>query len=271
MTNEMFGSCMEAGASNSGTTTSESLSQQEAQARKVSPKSPNHRPLQKKMGPSLGYSIQEAAVAAGARIATPSTAASLLKAAQSKNAVHIKQGAPLPPIGPRPSNVHFIRAGSGVVPTISRPGNVTAVGRPTLPAQTSPSGLSVSVNPISRMEDSKVTPLTGECSSTTTPEIVMTNVDSVESSVKIPASSIDGQEPLVGSVVDVPSEKAEDRIEGVTCTSGRESGIEVDELVMNESARDVQSGEMDENPSIRTEFSQDKDEEARSSENRILP
>ncbi|XP_077214847.1 uncharacterized protein LOC143849633 isoform X2 [Tasmannia lanceolata] len=37
-------------------------------------------------------SIQEVAFAAGARIANPSTAASLLKAAQSRNAVHIRQG-----------------------------------------------------------------------------------------------------------------------------------------------------------------------------------
>ncbi|RWR74113.1 SANT/Myb domain-containing protein [Cinnamomum micranthum f. kanehirae] len=40
--------------------------------------------------------IQAAAVAAGARIATPSTAASLFKAAQSRNAVHIRQGGSVP-------------------------------------------------------------------------------------------------------------------------------------------------------------------------------
>ncbi|KAJ4964258.1 hypothetical protein NE237_024197 [Protea cynaroides] len=75
--------------------------------------------------PALGPNpmIQAAAVAAGARIATPSTAASLLKAAQSKNAVHIRPGGnsliktsvagstkPLSTshAGPRP-NVHYIR------------------------------------------------------------------------------------------------------------------------------------------------------------------
>ena len=61
--------------------------------------------------------IQAAAVAAGARIASPSDAATLFKAAQSKNTVHIMGGGsslikssttgnnPLPP------NVHFIRTG----------------------------------------------------------------------------------------------------------------------------------------------------------------
>lgn len=78
--------------------------------------------------------VKAAAVAAGARIATPSDAASLLKAAQAKNAVHIipgggsltksTVGSALPP------NVHFIRTGltaplpstySTVPPSVSRP------------------------------------------------------------------------------------------------------------------------------------------------------
>ncbi|KAK9112927.1 hypothetical protein Scep_020446 [Stephania cephalantha] len=69
--------------------------------------------------------IEAAAVAAGARIATPTAAASLLKAAQSKNAVHIRSGGgPLIKAsvsggtlqvasslaGPRP-NIHYIRTG----------------------------------------------------------------------------------------------------------------------------------------------------------------
>ncbi|KAI3942493.1 hypothetical protein MKW98_013145 [Papaver atlanticum] len=65
--------------------------------------------------------IQAAAVAAGARIATPSTAKSLLKAAQSKSAVHISTtGKPsipgvTPPLTPNHSgtrpNVHYICTG----------------------------------------------------------------------------------------------------------------------------------------------------------------
>ncbi|RZC55636.1 hypothetical protein C5167_014500 [Papaver somniferum] len=65
--------------------------------------------------------IQAAAVAAGARIATPSTAKSLLKAAQSKSAVHIstigKSSIPgvTPPLTPNNSgtrpNVHYICTG----------------------------------------------------------------------------------------------------------------------------------------------------------------
>ncbi|MCL7024102.1 hypothetical protein MKW94_005795 [Papaver nudicaule] len=72
--------------------------------------------------------VQAAAVAAGARIATPSTAKSLLKAAQSKNAVHISTTgkSPMPGVTPplmanhsgsRP-NVHYICTGlSSASPT----------------------------------------------------------------------------------------------------------------------------------------------------------
>lgn len=65
---------------------------------------------------SVSDSIQAAAVAAGARIASPSDAATLLKAAQSKNAVHIRGGNPLikssaTGSSPLPPNVHFIRTG----------------------------------------------------------------------------------------------------------------------------------------------------------------
>ncbi|KAG9132008.1 hypothetical protein Leryth_017211 [Lithospermum erythrorhizon] len=62
--------------------------------------------------------VKEAAVAAGARIATPSDFPSLFMAAQSKNAVHIKSGCnpmmkPSMPsnVNQLPSNVHFIRTG----------------------------------------------------------------------------------------------------------------------------------------------------------------
>ncbi|CDP11508.1 unnamed protein product [Coffea canephora] len=61
--------------------------------------------------------VKAAAVAAGARIATPSDAATLLKAAQSKNAVHIMPGGSVLKssmagnANSLPSNVHFIRTG----------------------------------------------------------------------------------------------------------------------------------------------------------------
>lgn len=61
--------------------------------------------------------VKAAAVAAGARIATPSDAATLLKAAQSKNAVHIMPGGSVLKSSMAgngnslPSNVHFIRTG----------------------------------------------------------------------------------------------------------------------------------------------------------------
>lgn len=53
-----------------------------------------------------GSSIRAAAIAAGARIASPSDAASIIKAAQSKDAIHIKPGESLPnylkPLAPKP-------------------------------------------------------------------------------------------------------------------------------------------------------------------------
>ncbi|XP_073107840.1 protein FAR1-RELATED SEQUENCE 5 [Elaeis guineensis] len=62
-------------------------------------------------------SIRAAALAAGARIASPSDAASIIKAVQSKNAIHIRAGelspSSLKPLGPKPlgrhaANVHFV-------------------------------------------------------------------------------------------------------------------------------------------------------------------
>ncbi|CAK9163625.1 unnamed protein product [Ilex paraguariensis] len=104
--------------------------------------------------------VKAAAVAAGARIATPSDAASLLKAAQAKNAVHIIPGGgslmkssvagngnPLPP------NVHYIRTGlaathstySNVPPNASRAGGTLQVQVPAL----KPAALTVQLNPTS--------------------------------------------------------------------------------------------------------------------------
>ncbi|XAR48493.1 hypothetical protein NMG60_11031327 [Bertholletia excelsa] len=78
--------------------------------------------------------VKAAAVAAGARIATPSDAASLFKAAQAKKAVHIMPGGGsmikssiVGSSNALPPNVHFIRAGrtSSTSPSVypaSRPG-----------------------------------------------------------------------------------------------------------------------------------------------------
>ncbi|KAK3030760.1 hypothetical protein RJ639_036564 [Escallonia herrerae] len=77
--------------------------------------------------------VKAAAVAAGARIATPSDAASLLKAAQAKNAIHIMPGGgsliksnpmPSPQMG-LPPNVHYIRTGLATTPL-----SVSASGAP---------------------------------------------------------------------------------------------------------------------------------------------
>lgn len=66
--------------------------------------------------------VKAAAVAAGARIATPADASSLIEAARSQNVVHITTGItpamkPSPSIGNQlPSNVHFIRNGLAKAP-----------------------------------------------------------------------------------------------------------------------------------------------------------
>lgn len=81
--------------------------------------------------------VKAAAVAAGARIATPSDAASLLKAAQAKNAVHIIPGSGSLIKSPSaastnslPPNVHFIRTGLAATPTSTYPTFSTNASRP---------------------------------------------------------------------------------------------------------------------------------------------
>jgi hypothetical protein len=58
------------------------------------------------LGNPEGSSIRAAAIAAGARIASPSDASLIIKAAQSKGAIHIKPGENLPnylkPLAPKP-------------------------------------------------------------------------------------------------------------------------------------------------------------------------
>ncbi|XP_042003505.1 uncharacterized protein LOC121752475 isoform X1 [Salvia splendens] len=84
--------------------------------------------------------IKAAAVAAGARIATPTDASSLIEAARSQNVVHITTGS----IGHQlPSNVHFIRNGLAKAPisTYSAPKpNIleTGEGKPAQSRSTKP-------------------------------------------------------------------------------------------------------------------------------------
>lgn len=87
---------------------------------RVVPKKPSTKPS----APISDSGVHLAAVAAGARIASPSDAASLLKAAQGKKAIHIMPGGgslissanplPSPHLGSHPK-VHYIR--TGVTPT----------------------------------------------------------------------------------------------------------------------------------------------------------
>ncbi|XP_010692386.2 uncharacterized protein LOC104905510 isoform X1 [Beta vulgaris subsp. vulgaris] len=85
---------------------------------------PKPRPQKKAAQTSVSSDpIQAAAVAAGARIASPSDAASLFKAVQSNNAVRFRAGSSLintsaaGSSSPLPPNVHFIRTGLASSPT----------------------------------------------------------------------------------------------------------------------------------------------------------
>ncbi|MQL73848.1 hypothetical protein Taro_006218 [Colocasia esculenta] len=77
--------------------------------------------------------VHAAAIAAGARIASPEVAASLIKAVQSRTAVHIKSGSSIPKLpvrvgepfsakspGPhQQSNIHYIRAGDSPISSMT--------------------------------------------------------------------------------------------------------------------------------------------------------
>ncbi|XP_068656963.1 uncharacterized protein [Aristolochia californica] len=125
---------------------------------------PKPRSTQKKSLAStpMKCTIQEVAVAAGARIANPSTAASLLKAAQSKNAVHIKQGSS-PAIGARPSNIHYIRTASPVVSSVSRPANQGGSRRIHVSGQPAVSSRAGSSNLPPQLDNKTESPSTGSC------------------------------------------------------------------------------------------------------------
>ena len=147
---------------------------------------PKSRATSKKTSAKSTFSSQSmlkaTAVAAGARIATPSAAASLLKDAQSRNAVHIMPGGstlikssvagganPLPAnhLGAHP-NVHYKCAGppttslstySAVAPSVSRTGSA----KPAAPGgQLAPSPSATSVNISSEQTNAATTSLAVE-------------------------------------------------------------------------------------------------------------
>ncbi|XP_068655002.1 uncharacterized protein [Aristolochia californica] len=150
---------------------------------------PKSRSTQKKSLAStpMKCSIQEVAVAAGARIANPSTAASLLKAAQSKNAVHIKQGSP-PTIGTRPSNIHYIRTASHVVSSVCRPANQGGSRRLHVSGQPPVSGRAASSNLPTLPDNKSESPTTGSGS---------TQGEMVKNAVNKLGSSMGGSEALI--------------------------------------------------------------------------
>lgn len=195
------------------------------------------------MGPNS--MIQAAAVAAGARIANPSTAASLFKAAQSKNVVHIRQGGSVPTsslpgvarplgpnsIGPRPSNVHYIRTGlastaptySGMVPSGPRPSSqyvqsgslkLAVTGQPPMlgttplnpPAQQviaeSKSATSNCGNTDSVKSPSISVSVAGSCPITSASEVKTSEDKKLDSSMEAPKESVRDQSCLPNSKAD---------------------------------------------------------------------
>ncbi|EXB22546.1 hypothetical protein L484_002900 [Morus notabilis] len=124
---------------------------------------PMKKPLVKST-PSSDAMVRATAVAAGARIASPSDAASLLKAAQAKNAIHIRPTgsgsikSSMPGGLPAPSeahpNVHYIRTGlasapvsnyAAATPSVPCPASVKSISSPVQQTPTS-NGTSLDVS-----------------------------------------------------------------------------------------------------------------------------
>ncbi|GMN40149.1 hypothetical protein TIFTF001_009384 [Ficus carica] len=127
---------------------------------------PMKKPVVKSI-PSSDAMVRATAVAAGARIASPSDAASLLRAAQAKNAIHIKPTGGVSIMSSMPSgmpahseahpNVHYIRTGlapspvsnyAAATPSAPSPGSIKAISPPVQQTQTSngTSGTSLDVS-----------------------------------------------------------------------------------------------------------------------------
>ncbi|CAH9053204.1 unnamed protein product [Cuscuta europaea] len=172
------------------------------------------RVLSKPTTPSPDSMVKAAAVAAGARIATPSDAASLLKAAQSKNAVRIMPSGGgtqlVKPSGPNalPSNVHFIR--TGLLSHSKTMPNATRTGKPAyLPVGQTNSATSTTVSgPKTSAEVSNgINPKNVEDSAITTSNVVPNGSSSTRVAVIDSKTVGDSLIPALGNVTEKPIEE----------------------------------------------------------------
>ncbi|PON49776.1 GAMYB transcription factor [Parasponia andersonii] len=122
----------------------ENLTSKTSPVGSLGPTAKSRVPLKKpvlKSAPSSDAMVRATAVAAGARIASPSDAASLLKAAQAKNAVHIMPtgGGPvkssmatsgMPTHSESHPNVHYIRTGLASTPISTYPAATPSASTP---------------------------------------------------------------------------------------------------------------------------------------------
>ncbi|KAK6940257.1 SANT/Myb domain [Dillenia turbinata] len=218
--------------------------------------------------------LKAAAFAAGARIATPSDAASLLKAAQSKKAVHIMPGGSLikssmqggaspvstTHLGAHP-NVHYIRTGLAAKPSYSPP----SISRPNGNAQVQGNSMksagsmgqlapATAISPDPTPSNAVTTELDSENTSKkdskvdeeTSPESDSTqkeNVQDVLASTLPNAPNGQGHEDLIPASEPNPEPVLRDRtvlVENSTCTS-------------NEKVENVDQGVIVEKVTIRTQ------------------
>jgi len=125
--------------------------------------------------------IQAAAFAAGGRIANPSTAASLFKAAQSKNAVHIRPGGSSLPISSTIANKSSASTNSLGAQSTPQP-------HPGRPIPTLPPPASFGTTLSSQRSSQPVSLLVGSCSTTSDASSQQTSSESKPEAVQGPNS-----------------------------------------------------------------------------------
>ncbi|KAK1301149.1 hypothetical protein QJS10_CPB13g00223 [Acorus calamus] len=239
-TNQASSSAQKGGATNQTNKTRPAAKKQSMQT-KASAGPSNPPQAATSGGGSSANPIQAAALAAGARLANPTTAASFLKVtAQSKNALHIKPTTVAPvaksaasnPCGPRPSTVHYIRTGTApTAPSGHRPagqhlhgasGRVSAVGL--IPPATAHQSKMASSTIVTGRDDEKSEEKM-KLDSTIVPNAKASkNLDSSEEN----GMHVDGQMHM--------SSKGEDHSDAIDNTNLETKGLDGDRTVMENTA-----------------------------------
>ncbi|KAK1275697.1 hypothetical protein QJS04_geneDACA005707 [Acorus gramineus] len=245
-TNQASSSAQKGGATNQTNKTRPAAKKQSMQT-KASAGPSNPPQAATSGGGSSANPIQAAALAAGARLANPTTAASFLKVtAQSKNALHIKPTTVAPvaksaasnQCGPRPSTVHYIRTGTApTAPSGHRPagqhlhgasGRVSAVGL-ILPAAAHQSKMASSTTVTGRDDEKNEEKM--KLDSTTVPNAKASkNLDSSEEN----GMHVDGQMHT--------SSKGEDHSDAIDNTNIETKGLDGDRMVMENTAELPKTG-----------------------------